>query len=262
MECKVIAVANQKGGVGKTTTTLNLGVGLAQRGYKVLLVDADPQGSLTRSVGIQDPDGLEVTLATMMNEVADFCPVSVEVIDTKKGVDLIPSNISLASTETRLTTVMCREAVLQKVLAAVKERYDFILIDCLPSLGMITINALAACDSVIIPSHAAKMSTLGIGMMIQSIQNIKNYINPRLEIMGILLTMFDGRTKNSREIAETLKTMARECGDVRVFDTVIPRSVSAEECINTGESIFEHDKNGKVAAAYRSLVEEVLNSEV
>ena len=259
-KCKVIAVANQKGGVGKTTTAVNLGKALSRSGKRVLLVDADPQGSLTTSCAVRDPDGLEVTLSELMaNEMSGedrSCVLNINVIKQFENMDLIPSNISLSGTETMLFNCMSRESVLKRTLIPYKEEYDYILIDCMPSLGMMTINALVAADSVIIPTY---LSVKGLDLLMHSISRIKRQINPELRIDGILMTMVDSRTVNARDITSALRESVGL--NVKVFNTEIPRSVRAQECANLGKSIFEHDPGGKVADAYERLSKEVTNLE-
>ncbi|HBT64504.1 MAG TPA: chromosome partitioning protein ParA [Ruminococcaceae bacterium] len=259
--CKVIAITNQKGGVGKTTTTVNLGVGLAKTGKRVLLIDADPQGSLTVSLGIKTPDELPESLATVMQDVIEDkdTPEGSGIIRHEEGVELLPSNIELSGLEVSLFNTMSRESILKGYLDGIKQKYDYVLIDCMPSLGMMTVNALVAADSVIIPSQPNFLSTKGLNLLMRSIARIKKQINPKLRIDGILLTMVDNRTNNAKAIIASLRSSVGE--SIRVFSTEIPHSVRAAESSLAGKSIFTHDKNGKVAAAYEDLTKEVIQIE-
>ena len=257
--CKTIAIVNQKGGVGKTTSTVNLGVGLAQAGNRVLLVDDDPQHSLTISLGIRNADDdLDTTLATAMQaEIRDeSVPWEEGIIHSGEGVDLLPANIELSGVEMSLFNAMSREQVLKSVLSRVKENYDYILIDCMPSLGQLTINALAAADSVIIPVQAQYLSLKGLEQLYDTCRKIRTQINPDLKIEGILPTMVDNRTNYAREV--TAKLRENYGSGMKVFQTEIPHSVRAAETSAEGKSIFAHDPKGKVAAAYEQFTREVL----
>ena len=257
--CKTIAIVNQKGGVGKTTSTVNLGVGLAQAGNRVLLVDDDPQHSLTISLGIRNADeDLDTTLATAMQaEIRDeSVPWEEGILHSDEGVDLLPANIELSGVEMSLFNAMSREQVLKSVLSRVKENYDYILIDCMPSLGLMSINALVAADSVIIPSAPDFLSTKGLNLLIHTISRVRRQINPKLKIEGILLTMTDSRTNYGQQIDNLIR--GAYGSKIKVFDQTIPRSVRAAEISAVGKSIYQHDPKGKVAEAYKSLTREVM----
>ena len=278
-----IAVINQKGGTGKTTTCENLGIGLAMEGKKVLLVDTDPQGSLTIvasllwlivciacrfifvrhadiaiSMGWQQPDELPTTLSTLMQKAMnDQCiPPGEGILHHAEGVDLIPANIELAGLEVALVNTMSREKVMKQVLESAKREYDYILIDCTPSLGMLTVNALAAADSALIPVQAQYLSAKGLEQLLQTVQKVRRQINPKLKIEGILLTMTDSRTIYGQQISNLIRQAYGK--HLKVFDQTIPRSVRAAETSTTGKSIFQYDPKGKVAEAYHSIAKGVL----
>lgn len=258
---KVIVIANQKGGVGKTTTTSNLGIGLARKDKKVLLIDGDAQGSLTASLGYTEPDCLEVTLATVLGKLINDEPIEASdgILYHEEGVDLMPANIELSGLEVSLVNVMGRERILREYVNIVKRYYDYILIDCTPSLGMLTINALACADSILIPVQAAYLPVKGLQQLFKTIAKVKRQINPTLEIEGILLTMVDNRTNYAKEICAMLQEVYGS--RVKIFKNYIPVSVRAAETAAEGTSIYSHDPNGKVAMAYQALTEEVLGSE-
>ena len=256
----VIAVVNQKGGTGKTTTCENLGVGLAMEGKKVLMVDNDPQASLTISMGWPKPDELDTTLATLMGKVLEDKPIQPGegILHHAEGVDLLPASIELAGMEVGLVNAMSREKVLKQVLENSRHTYDFILLDCTPSLGMLTINALAAADSALIPVQAQYLPAKGLEQLLQTISKVRRQINPKLRIEGILMTMTDSRTSFGKEIDALVRQAYG--GKIKVFAQGIPRSVRAAETSAEGRSIYAHDPKGKVAEAYRALTKEVLQS--
>ena len=260
-EGRVIALANQKGGTGKTTTTVNLGIGLARLGQKVLLIDADPQGDLTTCLGWQDQDSLQTTLATIMEKVIRDEPFSVDegILHHKEGVDLMPANIELSAMEMSLVNAMSRETILRQYLDTVKGQYSHILIDCQPSLGMLTVNALAAANRIIIPVQAEYLPAKGLEQLLSTVNKVKRQINPKLQIDGILLTMVDSRTNFAKEISALLRETYGS--KIKVFGTEIPHSVRAKEISAEGKSIFAHDPGGKVAEGYRNLTKEVLKLE-
>ncbi|WP_343991639.1 ParA family protein [Nocardioides dubius] len=249
---RVVAMCNQKGGVGKTTTTINLGAALAELGRKVLLVDFDPQGSLSVGLGL-NPHEMELSVYNLlMDRETTFEEVVVE--SGVPGVDLLPSNIDLSAAEVQLVHEVAREQTLQRVLAPAIPHYDVILIDCQPSLGLLTVNALTASDGVIVPLECEYFALRGVALLKTTIDKVQERLNPRLEIDGVLGTMFDGRTLHSREVMERLVSA---WGD-KVFHTVIRRTVKFSDSTVAGEPITSYASSSAGAESYRQLAKEVL----
>ena len=249
---KVIAIAHEKGGVGKTTTAINLGIGLARQGKNVLLLDADPQGDLTKCLGVKDPKALRHTIATCM----DHLVYTDAIRQHDEGVDFIPANAGLAATEVTLVNSMSRETVLRQYLDVVKQEYDYVLIDCRPSLGLTVINALTAADSVIIPVQAHILAAQDMDALFKTIGRVRRQLNPRLQVDGICMTMVDARTNLART---TVKAIRENYGSlVRVFQSEIPFAIRAAEVPEKGQSIYAYDPNGRVAKAYEALTKEVM----
>lgn len=258
---KVIAVVNQKGGVGKTTTTLNLGVGLAREGKKVLLIDSDPQGDLTSSLGYKNKYELDVTLTTVMDQIIEGSPLlpAEGILHHEEGIDLMPANLDLAGMELKLAMVMNREAILKQYVNSLRGEYDYILIDSVPSLGLFSINAMAAADSVVIPVQAQYLAAEDMTQLMQSIQLVRRNINPSMEIEGILMTLVDGRTNLAKDVSNEIRK--KYGSQIRIFETEIPMGIKAAEATVAGKSIFAYDKKSTVAQAYQNLTKEIQDDE-
>ena len=256
----VIAICNQKGGVGKTASAVSMGIALTQEGKKVLLVDFDPQGDATYSLGWKNYDKLEDTIASLMKKIIQDEEISdgEAVLTHKEGVELIPANEKLADMEVALVNVISRELVLKDYLEEVKDKYDYVLIDCPPSLGMLTINALAAADSVLIPVQANPLPAKDMTQLIKTINKVKRGINPGLRIDGIVITLVDARTNLAKDVTSQLKENYGSA--IKIYDNQIPLAVKAAEVTARGKSIFAYDEKGTVAKAYKALAKEVIRN--
>ena len=256
---KTIAIVNQKGGVGKTVTAVNLAIGLANEGNKVIAIDMDAQGSLTVSLGYHEQDKLPITIATLMERIIDDEEIRSTdgILHHHENIDLLPANIELSGLEVTLVNTMSRENILREYLKIIENDYDIAILDCSPSLGMLTINALASADEVIIPVQAQYLSIKGMEQLFKTIGKVRKQINPNLTICGILITMADIRTNYTRDIISLLHDTYE--GKIRIFKSIIPLSVRASEISAEGKSIYLHDPHGKVSHAYRSVVNEVLS---
>lgn len=251
---RIISVANQKGGVGKTTTTVNLGACLAFIGKKVLLIDSDAQGNATSGLGIRKPDVKEDIYDVLVNEV----PIKDTIIQTEReNLSIVPATLQLAGAEIELTSMMARESRLKGALKEVSDEYDFILIDCPPSLGHLTINAFTASDAILIPVQCEYYALEGLSQLLNTVRLVQKHFNPELEIEGVLLTMYDARTNLGAEVVEEVRRYFQE----KVYDTIIPRNVRLSEAPSHGKPIIDYDPRSKGAEVYQTLAKEVLDRE-
>lgn len=248
---RIISVANQKGGVGKTTTTVNLGACLAQDGKKVLLIDSDAQGNATSGLGVRKPDVKQDIYDVLVNEVS----IKETIIKTsRKNLSIVPATLQLAGAEIELTSMMARESRLKSALAEVSDEYDFILVDCPPSLGHLTINAFTASDAILIPVQCEYYALEGLSQLLNTVRLVQKHFNPGLEIEGVLLTMYDARTNLGAEVVEEVRRYFQE----KVYDTIIPRNVRLSEAPSHGKPIIDYDPRSKGAEVYQALAKEVL----
>lgn len=251
---KIIAIANQKGGVAKTTSAVNLSACLAEGGLKVLLVDVDPQGNASSGLGVEKEKLDQCIYDVLINEV----PIKSVMLPSEiPGLDVIPATIQLAGAEIELVTVISRESKLKKALEKAVSEYDYIIMDCPPSLGLLTLNALTAADSIIIPIQCEYYALEGLGQLMNTISLVKKHLNPRLEIEGVLLTMFDARTNLSIQVVDEVKN---HFGD-KVYRSIIPRNVRLSEAPSYGKPIILYDSKSKGAEMYSDLAKEVISRE-
>ncbi|CAI2565168.1 Sporulation initiation inhibitor protein Soj [Apilactobacillus kunkeei] len=247
----VISLANQKGGVGKTTTSVNLGADLATMGKKVLLIDADAQGNATSGVGIQKYDIQKDIYDILVNEE----PISEAIIPSKhEGLDIVPATIQLSGADIELTPQMARETRLLNALKSVSDQYDYVLVDCPPSLGLITVNAFTASDSILIPVQTEYYALEGLSQLLNTVQLVKKHFNPDLDVEGVLLTMYDSRTKLGQQVNDEVR---KYFGD-KVYDTIITRNVRLSEAPSYGLPIIDYDPNSKGSELYMQFAKEVL----
>lgn len=250
----VISVANQKGGVGKTTTTVNLGACLASLGKRVLLVDMDAQGNATSGVGIRKPDVTQDIYNVLVNEL----PIAEATLVTEhENLSIVPATLQLAGAEIELTSMMARESRLKGSLAEVNDQYDYILIDCPPSLGHLTINSFTASDSILIPVQCEYYALEGLSQLLNTVRLVQKHFNPELEIEGVLLTMYDARTNLGNEVVEEVRKYFRE----KVYETIIPRNIRLSEAPSHGMPIIDYDPRSRGAEVYQALAKEVVNRE-
>lgn len=259
--CKVISVANIKGGVAKTTTAANLGVGLVNKGKKVLLIDADPQGSLSLGLGVRNNKELPYTLTTTIQKVINEIeiPEGEGIVHNEEGVDILPSNNSLRIVEQQLDDVMSKEHILEEYIESIRDKYDYIIIDCNPGVDNLILNALTCCDSVLIPSPPEYLCVEGLQEIIRTIGLVKKRLNRRITIEGVLLTIVNGRTNIAKDIMNKMETAYGQ--HLRIFQSVIPESVKAKEAVANGISVYKQSPKSRVALSYESFVEEVLADE-
>lgn len=259
--CKVIAVTNQKGGVGKTTTTENVAIGLARNGCNVLIVDFDPQGDLTSCLGWKNNDSLEHSVSSMLDDYINDNDINYEslILHHEEHVDLIPANIELADFEMRLVSVINREQTLSNCIEPLRNQYDYIFIDCPPSLGMLTVNALSAADEVLIPVQTQYLPAKGMTKLLQTVGKVQRKINSNLKITGIVMTLADLNTNLTKSTIETIRESFGK--NIRVFDTIIPKAIKASEASISGKSIYAYAKDSKVALAYANLTKELINNQ-
>ena len=256
---KVIAVVNQKGGTGKSACTANIGIGLARLNQKVLIIDADPQADVSAGFGFRDCDESNDVLPTLMEMAIkeETIPEHCFIRQSEEKIDIICSNIGLADTEVQLVNCKSREYILKQILNKVKHQYDWILIDCMPSLGMITINALAAADEVLIPVEASYLPIKGLQQLLKTVGRVRRQINPKLQVMGIVFTMVNVRTNEAKNNMELLNNAYGN--QIHIFDSYIPFSVSMKEAVREGQSIFRYKPKSVVASSYKKVTEEVLD---
>lgn len=259
--CKVISVANIKGGVAKTTSAVNLGVGLVKKGRKVLLIDLDPQGSLSLGLGVRNNKELPYTISTVIQKVINEIEIGEKegIVHNEEGVDILPSNHSLRIVEQQLDEVMSKEHILEEYIDSIRDQYDYVIIDCNPGVDNLILNALTCCDSVLIPSPPEYLCVEGLQEIIRTIGQVKKRLNRKIRIEGVLLTIVNGRTNIARDIMNKMEEAYGQ--HLKIFRTVIPESVKAKEAVANGISVYRQSPRSSVALAYETFVQEVLDNE-
>lgn len=256
--CRVIALCNQKGGVGKTTSAVALSAAIAKEGYKVLLIDNDPQANSTESLGLRKPDGMQITISSIFEDLMSFkaIPTGKGIVETNEQFNLLPADNTYSGIEISLISMMNREYFMKSYIDGIKKDYDYIFIDCPPNLGMLTVNALTASDELVIPAQPQKLSALSVQQLLHTVNMVRQFPNKDLKVNGIFFTMFDGRRNEDKMMLDGFKRGF----DLHLYTTTIPTSVKAAEAVTRKQSVVAYEPNCKVALAYKQLAIEVINN--